>query len=79
MYDDTSQCNKLGEAAADIIAQAWCPNPESYAYSDSRPGRRDYEEMCRELAYDICEGLVPGTISDVSMKCLSMHAHFILP
>lgn len=60
--DDPSQCQDLGETAAEIIvfANVNCSVASSSTYGNDEP---DYKETCREVAYGICSGYISTTIN----------------
>jgi len=52
-WDDTSQCNDLGNAAAEkIVMREWC-TPGSSSYSH---GNTNWKAECAAAAVDICKG-----------------------
>lgn len=60
--DDPSQCQDLGETAAEIIVfdNVCVPDMSGSAYGNAEP---DYKETCREVAYGICTGYISTTIN----------------
>ncbi len=60
LEDDSSQCEDLGETAAEIIVfdNVCTPDFSSSSYGHHPP---NYKKTCREVAYGICEGNISST------------------
>lgn len=57
--DDPSECDALGQAAAQQIAFEFCPFSAADSTGYSSP---NYKESCRSVAYGICEGAIYGYV-----------------
>mmetsp|Transcript_14805 Transcript_14805/g.32163 ORF Transcript_14805/g.32163 Transcript_14805/m.32163 type:complete len:137 (-) Transcript_14805:90-500(-) len=61
LNDDSSQCEDLGETAAEIIVFANVCRPEFDEASSQR--NPDYKKTCRQVAYGICKGQISTKIN----------------
>jgi len=63
LEDDSSQCEDLGDTAAEIIVFDNVCSPMFDQASSSRRGKKkNYKRTCRKVAYGICEGQISRTI-----------------